>query len=205
MGGRRRYAVHVDEADRHRTTAARAMASSCPGRNTSPPSDEVRSQWHHVIDVAPTMLEAARLPRTEERQRREAGADRRREHAVCLRRTEGGEHAQDPVLRDLRQSRRSTTTAGLPARSTGRRGRRMPRRRSPKTCGNSTTRATTSACRTIWPRPNPAKLKELQELFLKEAIKNRVLPLDDRLLERDERRDGRPPRSDGRTHLAHAR
>ncbi len=24
--------------------------------------DEVRSQWHHVIDVAPTMLEAAGLP-----------------------------------------------------------------------------------------------------------------------------------------------
>ena len=27
---------------------------------------------------------------------------------------------------------------------------------------------------------NPSKLKELQELFLGEAIKNRVLPLDDR-------------------------
>ena len=30
---------------------------------------------------------------------------------------------------------------------------------------------------------NPAKLKELQDLFIKEAIKNRVLPIDDRLFE----------------------
>jgi arylsulfatase len=31
---------------------------------------------------------------------------------------------------------------------------------------------------------NPVRLKELQELFLKEAIKYRVLPMDDRVLER---------------------
>jgi hypothetical protein len=31
---------------------------------------------------------------------------------------------------------------------------------------------------------NPGKLKEMQDLFLKEAVKHSVLPLDDRLLER---------------------
>ena len=31
---------------------------------------------------------------------------------------------------------------------------------------------------------NPAKLKEMQDLFLKEAVKYSVLPLDDRLTER---------------------
>ena len=31
---------------------------------------------------------------------------------------------------------------------------------------------------------NPKKLKQMQETFIKEAIKNRVLPIDDRLLER---------------------
>ena len=36
----------------------------------------------------------------------------------------------------------------------------------------------------ISPRKNPVKLKELQELFLKEAIKYHVLPIDDRRLER---------------------
>src|SRR5206468_3149338 len=31
---------------------------------------------------------------------------------------------------------------------------------------------------------NPDKLKEMQELFLKEAVQNHVLPIDDRSLER---------------------
>ena len=39
---------------------------------------EVRSQFHHVIDVAPTVLEAAGLPRADVRQRRRAEADRGR-------------------------------------------------------------------------------------------------------------------------------
>jgi arylsulfatase len=40
---------------------------------------------------------------------------------------------------------------------------------------------------------NPAKLKELQELFMKEAVKYNVLPIDDRVLERlDAKLVGRP-------------
>ena len=37
---------------------------------------------------------------------------------------------------------------------------------------------------------NPAKLKEMQELFMKEAIENHVLPIDDR-----SRSSGSTPRS----------
>ncbi len=49
---------------------------------------------------------------------------------------------------------------------------------------------------------NPEKLKELQELFLKEAIKNQVLPLDDRMLERlNATLVGRPDLMGGRTSL----
>jgi arylsulfatase len=49
---------------------------------------------------------------------------------------------------------------------------------------------------------NPAKLKELQGLFLKEAIKYRVLPIDDRLLERiNAATAGRPDLMAGRTSL----
>jgi arylsulfatase len=49
---------------------------------------------------------------------------------------------------------------------------------------------------------NPEKLKELQELFLKEAIKNHVLPLDDRGLERiNAALAGRPDLMAGRTSL----
>jgi arylsulfatase len=49
---------------------------------------------------------------------------------------------------------------------------------------------------------NPVKLKELQELFLKEAVKYRVLPLDDRTLERfNAALAGRPDLMAGRTSL----
>jgi hypothetical protein len=49
---------------------------------------------------------------------------------------------------------------------------------------------------------NPAKLKELQELFLKEAAKYRVLPLDDRFLERTNAdMVGRPDLMAGRTSV----
>jgi len=49
---------------------------------------------------------------------------------------------------------------------------------------------------------NPAKLKELQALFLEEAVENKVLPLDDRLLERmNPQLAGRPDLMGGRTSL----
>ena len=49
---------------------------------------------------------------------------------------------------------------------------------------------------------NPEKLKELQELFLKEASKNQALPLDDRFLERtNSSLVGRPDLMAGRTSL----
>jgi hypothetical protein len=49
---------------------------------------------------------------------------------------------------------------------------------------------------------NPAKLKELQDLFLTEAIKYRVLPMDDRVFERiNAASAGRPDLMEGRTSL----
>jgi arylsulfatase A-like enzyme len=49
---------------------------------------------------------------------------------------------------------------------------------------------------------NPGKLKELQELFLKEAVANHVLPIDDRRSERfDPKVAGRPDLLNGRTSL----
>jgi len=49
---------------------------------------------------------------------------------------------------------------------------------------------------------NPKKLKELQALFLKEAKKNKVLPIDDRTLERmNPAIAGRPDLMAGRTSL----
>src|SRR5206468_7350229 len=49
---------------------------------------------------------------------------------------------------------------------------------------------------------NPDKLKEMQELFLKDAVKYSVLPLDDRLVERvNAALVGRPDLMAGRTSL----
>ena len=49
---------------------------------------------------------------------------------------------------------------------------------------------------------NPAKLKEMQDLFMQEAIKYRVLPIDDRSLERfNAALVGRPDLMAGRTSL----
>jgi arylsulfatase len=49
---------------------------------------------------------------------------------------------------------------------------------------------------------NPAKLKELQELFLKEAVKHRALPIDDRVVERvNAKLAGRPDLMGDRTSL----
>ena len=66
---------------------------------------EMRSQFQHVIDIAPTVLEAAGLPGAEDGQRRRADADGGRQHGLHLRRREGRGPAQDAVLRDLRQPR----------------------------------------------------------------------------------------------------
>ena len=45
---------------------------------------EVRSQFHHVIDVAPTVLEAASLPEPKSVNGTVPGAHRGREHDVYL-------------------------------------------------------------------------------------------------------------------------
>ena len=54
---------------------------------------ELRHQFCHVIDVAPTILEAVGLPRAHAGQRDHAGADRGHEHGLHLRRRlRGGRH-----------------------------------------------------------------------------------------------------------------
>ena len=50
----------------------------------------------------------------------------------------------------------------------------------------------------------PEKIKGLKALFLKEAVKYNVLPLDDRVLERFNADRGRAPRPDGPAHLTDA-
>ena len=48
--------------------------------------NEVRSQWHHVVDVAQTILEAAGLPEPKIGQRHRADPDAGRQHGLFVRR-----------------------------------------------------------------------------------------------------------------------
>ena len=84
---------------------------------------EVRSQFHHVIDVAPTVLEAASLPEPKSVN----GTVQAPIEGVSMMYTfddaEGGEPPQGPVLRDVRQPRHLRRRLVRGDASTGRRGR----------------------------------------------------------------------------------
>ena len=149
---------------------------------------------------------SGRLARAEVGQRHAADADRGREHGLHVRRRQGEGPAHDAVLRDLRQPRH------LPRRLAGRHGPQgrlgrqaaasVPRR----TSGNSTTSHEDFSPANDLAAKNPEKLKELQALFLKEAVKYHVLPLDDRIVERiNAALVGRPDLMDGRTSLTRLR
>ena len=91
----------------------------------------IRTQFHHVIDIAPTILEAVGRAAAGDAQRRAAEADRGREHGLLLRRRQGAVDAPHAVLRDVRQPRHLQRRLGrLPPRRRSRRGRlRQDRRR----------------------------------------------------------------------------
>ena len=86
-----------------RTLAARATGWSFPGRSGSRPAGEVRTQFHHVIDIAPTILEVAGVAEPKFVNGVAAEADRRREPGLYLRRRQGPRPPQDAILRDARQ------------------------------------------------------------------------------------------------------
>ena len=164
----------------------------------------MRTQWHHVIDIAPTVLEAAGLPVPEVVN----GTAQTPFEGVSLAYTFDDAKAKDrhttqyfEIFGNRAIYHDGWLAAHDPQGAVGAEAARRARRR---TCGNSTTRAATSAWRTTWPAKNPDKLKELQALFLKEAVKYNVLPLDDRASNASIPRAGRAARSDGRPHVADA-
>ena len=114
---------------------------------------EMRSQFHHVIDVAPTILEAAGLPEPVSVNGVQQQPDRGRQHAVLVQRRQSGGAARDAVLRDVRQPRHlpQGLDRGDEARDALGARRRQDRRPSTTTSGNSTTPARTGARRTTCP------------------------------------------------------
>ena len=162
---------------------------------------EIRSQWHHVIDVAPTILEAADLPQP-------TSVDGTPQTPI-----EGVSMVYTFAHRDA-PSRHTTQyfeifgnraiyhdgwLAGTVHRAPWESKVRAALDKD--TWELYDTRNDFSLVHNV-AVSQPAKLKELQDLFIKEAEKNHVLPLDDRTLERlNAALVGRPDLMAGRTSL----
>ena len=146
---------------------------------------EVRQQWHHVIDITPTILEAAGLPQPASVD----GVDQEPIEGVSLFYSLNHADAADRHTTQYFEmhGNRGIYHEGWTA---------VTKHRTPWTVGQidlvpfdedrwelyDTTVDWTQA-RDI-AADHPERLKELQELFVREATKYHVLPLDDRFLER---------------------
>jgi arylsulfatase len=162
---------------------------------------QVRSQFHHVVDLAPTIFEAAKVPPPKvvdgvPQQPIEGismaysfdhpdAADRRRTQYFEI----GGNRAvyHDGWL--------AGTIHKAPWEAT-------PRRPLTQDIWELYHVDKDFSMSHNLAEANPTKLKELQGLFTEEAIDHHVLPIDDRTIERfDPKIAGRPDLMDGRTEL----
>jgi arylsulfatase A-like enzyme len=162
---------------------------------------ELRSQWHHVIDIAPTILEAAGLPEPKSVN----GTPQTPIEGVSLAYTFGDSKTPSRHTTQYFEifGNRAIYQDGWLAGTVHRAAWEFKPR---TTLENDKwelydTRSDFSLANDLAAN-NPDKLKEMQDLFLKEAVKYQVLPLDDRTLERlNAALVGRPDLMAGRTSL----
>ncbi len=162
---------------------------------------EVRPQWHHVIDIVPTILEAAGLPEP----KTVNGVPQIPIEGVSMLGSFNDAKAKDNHLTQYFElfGNRAIYHDGWLAGTV----HKAPWDPKPRAAlENDTwelydTRADFSLANDLAGK-EPAKLKEMQDLFMKEAIKYNVLPIDDRGLERlNAALVGRPDLMAGRTSL----
>jgi len=162
---------------------------------------EVRDQFHHVVDVAPTVFEAAKIPAPREVN----GVAQRPIEGVSMAYSFDAAAAEDQRKTQYFEigGNRAVYHDGWFAGTI----HKAPWEAQPR-------RALTAD---IWElyhvdedfsmsrnlaAEQPEKLKQLQALFTEEAIEHHVLPIDDRTIERfDPKVAGRPDLMDGRTKL----
>ena len=157
------------------------MVISWPGRIKD--AGGIRNQFHHVIDIVPTILEVTGIGRprwstASTRSRSKASAwpiPSTRPMPTPRRRT-------GPSISRCSASAASTMTAGwrrpCPSARPGTARLRTRRTWSTTPSGNSTTSPRTGPRTTTLPRPIPRSSRNLQDLFWLEAAKYQVLPLD---------------------------
>ena len=162
---------------------------------------EVRSQWHHVIDVAPTILEAAGLPEPKSVN----GTPQTPIEGVSMVYTFDDAKAKDRHTTQYFEifGNRGIYHDGWLADTVHRapwEAEAAARSQDDK-WELYDTRTDFSLANDLAAK-NPEKLKELQDLFMKEAVKYHVLPIDDRGVERiNAALVGRPDLMAGRTSL----
>jgi arylsulfatase len=162
---------------------------------------ELRSQWHHVIDVAPTILETAGLPEPKSVN----GTVQTPIEGVSLAYTFADAKAPNRHTTQYFEifGNRAIYHDGWLAGTVHRAAWEFKVRRplEDDIWELYDTQADFSLTNDLAAK-NPEKLKEMQALFLKEAVKYSVLPLDDRLTERFVAAlVGRPDLMAGRTSL----
>jgi arylsulfatase A-like enzyme len=163
---------------------------------------EVRSQFHHVIDIAPTILEAAQLPEP----KKVDGVPQTPIEGVSMLYTFNDAKAKDRHQTQYFEifGNRAIYHDGWLAGTV----HKAPWESKPRATLDKDawelydTRTDFSLAHDL-AKQKPAKLKEMQDLFMKEAEKYYVLPIDDRSLERlNAALVGRPDLMAGRTSLA---
>jgi arylsulfatase len=162
---------------------------------------EVRTQWHHVVDIAPTALEAAGLPFP----RSVNGTPQRPFEGVSFLYSFNDAKAKGRHTTQYFEiaGNRAIYHDGWLARTI----HKAPWEARPRADLDKDvwelydTRRDFSLADDVAAK-HAAKLKKLQDLFLREAVKYNVLPIDDRSIERlNPALAGRPDLMSGRTAL----
>jgi len=163
--------------------------------------NQVRAQFAHVIDVAPTILEAAGLPEPKSVN----GTPQIPMEGVSMAYTFADAKAKDRHVTQYFEiaGNRAIYHDGWFARTIHRAPwERQARRPLQDDVWELYDVRSDFSLTTDLAAKNPAKLAELQAVFLREAEKHHVLPIDDRTLERAiASAVGRPDLMEGRTSL----
>jgi arylsulfatase A-like enzyme len=162
---------------------------------------EVRGQFHHVIDIAPTVLEAAGVPEP----RSVSGAAQKPMEGTSLAYTFEDAQAKSRHVTQYFEiaGNRAIYHDGWLARVV----HRAPWEQTPRAALDQDKwelydRSRDFSLAEDLAAKEPRKLEELKALFLEEAVRYDVLPIDDRSIERlDPSVAGRPDLMAGRTSL----
>jgi Sulfatase len=162
---------------------------------------EVRSQFQHVVDIAPTVLDAAGIPEP----RTVNGVAQTPMEGVSMVYTFDDAKAEDrhkTQYFEIAGNRAIYHDGWVAATVHKAPWEAAPRHKLSEDVWELYNVNEDFSESTDLAASNPAKLKELQALFMKEAEKYRVLPIDDRTIERfDPAIAGRPDLMGGRKSL----